>query len=97
MTTGEKRDQDLAHDALLPDDGLGELALEPPSHLGDALEGNRRAVIREVQGPIGHFVGVGSVLRVWFGDQDQGSGSGSVPADTMLDLNLEPRSVNPDP
>ena len=42
VAAGEKRDQDLADDALLPDDGLGQLALEPPGHLRDALEGNRR-------------------------------------------------------
>ena len=35
MPAGEKGNQDLADDALLPDDGLGQLALEPPGHLGD--------------------------------------------------------------
>ena len=42
VAAGEERDQDLADDALLPDDGLGELALEPAGHLGDALERDRR-------------------------------------------------------
>ena len=65
VAAGEKRDQDLPDDALLPDDGLRQLALEPPGHLGDALEGNRRCLrISETKGPIGHCDGsMGSVLR----------------------------------
>ena len=38
VAAGEKRDQDLADDALLADDGLRQLALEPAGHFGDALE-----------------------------------------------------------
>ena len=34
VPAGEKRDQDLADDPLLADDRLGQLALEPPGHLG---------------------------------------------------------------
>ncbi len=57
VPAGEKRDQDLANDALLPDDGLGQLALEPPGHLGDALERNGGGVgVGETKGTIGHEV-----------------------------------------
>ena len=38
VPAGEERDQDLADDALLADDGLRQLALEPPGDLGHALE-----------------------------------------------------------
>ena len=37
VAAGEKRDQDFADDPLLADDGLGQLPLEPPGHLGHAL------------------------------------------------------------
>ena len=40
VAAGEERDQDLPDDALLADDRLGELALEPAGHLGHALEGS---------------------------------------------------------
>ena len=38
MTAGNEGNEDLADDTLLPDDRLGELGLEPPRRLGDALE-----------------------------------------------------------
>ena len=41
VAAGEERDQDLADDALLADDRLGQLPLEPPGHLGDALDWRR--------------------------------------------------------
>jgi hypothetical protein len=40
MAAGKERDEDLAHHSLLADDGLGQLALEPPGHLGHAVYGN---------------------------------------------------------
>ena len=42
VPAGEKRDQDFADDPLLPDDGLGQLPLEPAGHLGHAFDRNRR-------------------------------------------------------
>jgi hypothetical protein len=61
MSAGEKRDQDLAHDALLADDGLGELVLEPAGHFGDALERHRRLRTGEAQSAISHAVGDSSL------------------------------------
>ena len=42
VAAGEERDQDLVDDALLADDDLGELALEPAGQLRHALERDRR-------------------------------------------------------
>ena len=38
MAAGEEGDQDLAHHALLADDGLRKLALEPRRDLGHAVD-----------------------------------------------------------
>ena len=55
VAAGEERDQDLADDALLPDDDLGELALETAGELGDAFERDRRLLaLGEVKAALGH-------------------------------------------
>ena len=38
MTAGNEGNEDLANDALLPDDGLGELGLQLRGNLGDPVE-----------------------------------------------------------
>ena len=56
VPAGEKRHQNLAHDALLPDDRFRQLALEPAGDLSDTLERNGRFLgIRETKGAIRHF------------------------------------------
>ena len=47
VPAGEKRDQDLADDALLADDRLAELAFEPPGDLGHALERRAAAALSQ--------------------------------------------------
>ena len=45
VPAGQERDQDLADDALLADDRLGQLAFEPAGHLRDALEREWRSAL----------------------------------------------------
>ena len=62
MAAGEERDQDLADHALLADDDLGELALEPADDLRHALERDRRLLAPgEVKTALGH-----DRLRVYY-------------------------------
>jgi hypothetical protein len=42
VAAGEERDQDLANDPLLSDDGARELAFDSSAEVGDFLERRRR-------------------------------------------------------
>ncbi len=70
VAAGEKRNQNLADDALLADDGLGQLALEAAGDLGDALE--RKAPIPWRRSGAG--CGRPSVAVYYTGSDRHGSG-----------------------